>query len=1281
MKLLRFFIRHSLRDLWRNRSRTMFALICVATGVTAVVALRSLAFMVGDELTTDLAEMNHGDIRLFANRRAEEIVEVSAMGNPLFTREGEQALRAWADVEGVEISAARMEGVYPVKRIVQGKPETPKLVSTFFIEPEHYPFYSTIVLQDPAGVPLSKAFPDQGGEAGAVGAWVLPRLAAAGALIGTSPYALTGAGWNLYPAYLMAHPRHVVISSDLTRRSGLGLRIGDVVRLGAADTLYVVSGVVPSDAESVLSNPQTMLLDYIYVPYSDLPLMGQQAVPDEVFIKVPLGRDIGEVETSLIEYLDARFKPAKESFEETLGRTSVPELEEENAEVAEVIDKMILVMGLSSLLIGGIGIVNTMLVVVSRRTLEIAVLKTLGLKGSRITGLFLIEAALMGLLGSVLGVVAGVIVSYLIRGVGEEAFQIALVWRLYPEAMFSGLLLGMVMTVLFGFLPTLIAGQVRPAIVLRPNEAQMPAAGLLQTLLTLVVMIVALGLMVDTITEGMISISPVYMIAGGGVLVGLFAGVIIANTGLAEPIPDYYLFRLPRRFERLEDRITGAAGIIAAWWPGRREALTRRERGRRAVTGTLRGLRQLALLYGALAIGALLASGVILILSELWVRVSIGDVKPANDVVNALRDGDWRWAGFWLLLTLLIGGAIRWWARAFAGVIAMGSLGTSLGGGIGLLAGILLRTPLKDTGVWDFLAEMSTGVVLVEGALALLGTVYVGYWLLIWLIGKIPRWLLMGIVGLVLVFVAGGAAVAVSMVGTGALVGLVVLAGLAWMGMQLRIWERLASTERLPVNGQRRLNGMTEAARTTAHGASVVMMSVAAVGIGLLLVQKLEPDYRWGAALVGLIAFIGLWRYLARRYSVDARLVLREMGGRRNRVASTLLGLSVGIAGLSLVTLTTGAVSHLLSFQLEERVEGNLLILTQLTDQESAVQAVLNEADGVEHYSQFTMYRSVLMEINGEQVEPRPFEGFGAEDDEGGEARENIDLLETEVGIVMMLSERANLDDLPEYRMVSGQQLRPEDAGQHVIMLRESYYTREYDITTGDRLMYRFDNGAGEADDVLLILTVKGIVALNSEQTGFGDQFVVPPDTLPGTIKPFSVVAIAQVDESDDAYMDDVLIALSELPGVYPLELSDLTKLLESLLNQLKSIPTLVAWLALVAGTAIIANTVALATQERRRQIGVMKAVGLKGWRVLGLLVIENGLIGLIAGLIGAGIGLLITIIMVFTTETPDQLKEMLDFGTIGWLLLISIGVAVGAAMLSAWSAAAEKPMNVLRYE
>ena len=192
---------------------------------------------------------------------------------------------------------------------------------------------------------------------------------------------------------------------------------------------------------------------------------------------------------------------------------------------------------------------------------------------------------------------------------------------------------------------------------------------------------------------------------------------------------------------------------------------------------------------------------------------------------------------------------------------------------------------------------------------------------------------------------------------------------------------------------------------------------------------------------------------------------------------------------------------------------------------------------------------------------------------------------------------------------------------------------------------------------------------------------MLPPGVLTDKVKPVGIATVAKIDESSDVYMDQVLVALSDVPGVIAIELGALTQLAQNLLNQLKAIPTLVAWLALVAGTAIIANTVALATQERRRQIGVMKAVGLKGRRVLWMLVIENGLIGLIAGLIGAGVGFVFTVALVLVSRNPSELKQTIEFSTMGWLVLMSVVVAIGAATLSARGAAAEKPMNVLRYE
>jgi ABC-type antimicrobial peptide transport system permease subunit len=1243
-KFFRFSVVHSLRDMWRNRSRTMFALICVATGVAAVVALQSLAFMIGDQLTTNLAQMNRGDIRVSASNGVPELVTTSSQGNPVFTQNTVDQVDQWAKKEGVEVTVARMSSFAQIAKITPGEVQTSRPAQTLFIQPNLYPFYDKIVLADPVGVSMANLFAQYQNAAGTT-----------------------------------ADPRALVISQDMTRQSDLGLHIGDLVRLGATQVVYEVRGIAPANAETILSNPSAAFLgDYVYVPFSDLSLLGDQPLPDQIYIKAPRGTDITALDASLVSYLQAHI-PAQTNVSKALNRTTVPQLETQNAQTANVIDELILAMGLSALLIGGIGIINTMLVVVNRRTLEVAVLKTLGLKAYRVTLLFLMEALLLGLLGSLLGIAVGVVLSYLIRGVGEQAFSLTLTWHLYPAAMLSGLFLGMVITALFGFLPTLVAGQVRPAVVLRPNEAQMPAAGLVQILFTVVVMITTLGLLADTVIKGTVHYGPVYMIAGGGALVGLFAGVIIANTRLGKPIPAYYVFRLSRRFERLENWITGIAGAMVGWLPLVHWGSTeRRERGRSAITTGLRSLRQFILLYGSVAVAAALASGIAVVLSAAWVPFGIGQVKPANNIYQALNRGAWVWVALWTLLTLGIGLLIRLRARALVGVIALGTLGASLGGGFGALAGLASERLIGSSGVWHFLANISTGIVLVEAALTLLCVVYVGYWLLIWVVGKIPVGAFMGVVGIIVLSLALGTAATVSLLGIGALVALAGLAIVAWLGIRFGVWKRLAGSIGIPVAEP--ANRSSRPAQPVAQGTSVIMLSLLALVSGLMLVEEFGSSAVWGAVLIGAVVLVGLWFYLRRRYTVDGRLVLREISGRRTRVTSTLLGLSVGIAGLSIVALTTGAVGHLLQVQLNQTAEGNLLIIDPTSQHVQQVANVLSNAKGVESFSQVTTYRATLTEINGTPVRPLQTQPAGQSGDQGSSSSSGS----SGRGVSIGLTERESLQNLPSYTMQSGRPLQSGDQGKPVIMLRQSFVTEGYNIKPGDRLLLTFQNGPGSADNVQVTYTVVGIISRTSQQTGLealGNLSIVPPGALPPTVQPQESVAIAKVNESNPAYMDQVLVSLSNVPGVVAFEVTALTQLIQNLLNQLKAIPTLVAWLALVAGTAIIANTVALATQERRRQIGVMKVLGLKGWRVLSMLMIENGLIGLIAGLIGVFVGLLVTVILVLASQNLGQLQSSINYATMGWLVFMSIVVAMGAAIFAAWSAAAEKPMNVLRYE
>jgi putative ABC transport system permease protein len=112
-----------------------------------------------------------------------------------------------------------------------------------------------------------------------------------------------------------------------------------------------------------------------------------------------------------------------------------------------------------SLLVGGIGVMNIMLVSVTERTREIGIRKAIGARQSDILGQFLTEAVLVSLLGGVLGVVAGIVGSHFpIAGVRPE-LGVASIALAFGAALACGLF--------FGTYPAARAARLRPVDALR----------------------------------------------------------------------------------------------------------------------------------------------------------------------------------------------------------------------------------------------------------------------------------------------------------------------------------------------------------------------------------------------------------------------------------------------------------------------------------------------------------------------------------------------------------------------------------------------------------------------------------------------------------------------------------------------------------------------------------------------------------------------------------------------------------------------------------------------
>jgi putative ABC transport system permease protein len=137
--------------------------------------------------------------------------------------------------------------------------------------------------------------------------------------------------------------------------------------------------------------------------------------------------------------------------------------------------------------------------------------------------------------------------------------------------------------------------------------------------------------------------------------------------------------------------------------------------------------------------------------------------------------------------------------------------------------------------------------------------------------------------------------------------------------------------------------------------------------------------------------------------------------------------------------------------------------------------------------------------------------------------------------------------------------------------------------------------------------------------------------------------------------------------------------------NGLVSLAHSVAWgtssIALLIGILGIANTMAMSVFERTREIGILRALGWRGWHVILLILTEATGLGFVGGLLGIAAGwgglrllgaLPQTASIVSASVSPIHLAEAL-------LIAVASGIAAGA--YPAWRGAHLSPVEALRYE
>jgi putative ABC transport system permease protein len=179
-----------------------------------------------------------------------------------------------------------------------------------------------------------------------------------------------------------------------------------------------------------------------------------------ISVKVREGQDMGAVEERIKELLRQRFK-VQPGAEDPFSVRNLTEMLRAQEESSRVMTLLLATVAGISLVIGGIGIMNIMLVSVTERTREIGLRMAVGARGRDILAQFLIEAITLSLAGGAVGVLLGAAATWLIGTLAD--WQVSLSLGAVALAVgFSGLV-----GVFFGYYPARRASQMLPIAALR----------------------------------------------------------------------------------------------------------------------------------------------------------------------------------------------------------------------------------------------------------------------------------------------------------------------------------------------------------------------------------------------------------------------------------------------------------------------------------------------------------------------------------------------------------------------------------------------------------------------------------------------------------------------------------------------------------------------------------------------------------------------------------------------------------------------------------------------